>query len=211
MRLFSLLLASFLTVACGSGVQPPKAPPPPAPTASAEITFHGPFSAPEELKYKVQKAADIWAIQTRGLAKIEIIWDDSAATKDLPVNHLFLLDSKTQEGFDKLHEDCGNNLMCMLSVVGLTTSGGIHNQEGVPVELTLFYDRMMPPFADYDTTVFVALHEMGHALGLPHTDASQAVMYPVVHKMKNVCLTKPDLALFCQVNECEDVQPVACE
>lgn len=198
---FSLACLTGLTVACAGTKLSPEGP---VATKPAVIQFHAPSNTPDNYKLEVEKAAEVWALQTRGLAQISVSWDDVKEG-----NTLTVMSTQSPEGFKKLYGDCGPDLQCLMGVVGLTTSGGIHNPWGIPVEMTLFADRALE--AGPNVLMQVTLHEMGHALGLPHSDAVQAMMYPMIIDTKHVCLRKPDLALFCQVNDCGSTDLIACE
>ena len=57
----------------------------------------------------------------------------------------------------------------------------------------------------------VCLHEMGHALGLPHVESVQSIMYPSVSPSRTTCLKQADLRAFCDVNDCGTHKMLPCE
>ena len=87
------------------------------------------------------------------------------------------------------------------------TSGGIHNPAGSRVIGGFVADRI----SSLGVRTQVMIHEFGHALGLPHVGARQAMMYPSADPHRTDCLKKPDLVAICDVNECGKYKMIPCE
>lgn len=166
-----------------------------------------------------QKAADIWHRQTGGLAIIVLDWDldfssiSNLAEQQLSLHHLVV---RAESGM-RIVQDADDDSCPPDNVItpwdehqctlGWMTSGGIHNPFHRPIHGAFVVDRI----ADSNLQLLVMLHEFGHALGLPHVDAVQAIMYPSAIRTKTACLRQADLQAFCQVNDCGSTKMVPCE
>lgn len=168
------------------------------------IVMHGDVAFSQEERAEIQRAEDMWSYQTSGMAHMAIIWD---------------LDFDKEEVLSKAEEEGWNTVVRLTSdmvivakadaeadmtvLAWVSPRGGMHR--GVPVSMSFVADRL--PSTRINSSFpsplsLVALHESGHVFGMPHSPAAQAIMYPT-YKVQRLCLTVPDLQLFCSVNVCD--------
>lgn len=179
------------------------------------FTMHGDTSFTKEERGLIEEAAGIWSKQTDGLATIRFVWDyvpgdlqseGQHASDNIVVKH-------TSKEPDIMQEDCDISEsqgyppgFCFpMLLAWVSPSGGIHNGED-RTELNFIPDR----YEGHDRWISVAIHEMGHVFGLPHSNFRQAVMWPS-NNVAKTCLKQPDLQAFCQANVCEGHTMKPCE
>lgn len=148
----------------------------------------------------------VWYKQTDGVASIGFVWDfvpgDPESEGKYASDHIVVRHTSFEPAIQE--EDCeiseamgyprGICVPALLAYV--SPSGGIHSG-AARTEMNFIPDR----YDGHDRWVSVAIHEMGHVLGLPHSNFRQAVMWPGNNTAKT-CLKQPDLAAFCSANDC---------
>lgn len=200
LRFLILLFLTGCSVSIGSII------PGGEPTRLAVATLHMDTDFTETERAELRQAADIWQKQTSGVANIVLVFDldfsslESLAEHQLKLHHMVVKADSTMDMVRAVDLEVAPGF-----VLGWMSSGGIHSK--LPVRGAFVMDRLATP----DIAVQVMIHEFGHVLGLPHSPARQAVMFPSVQKNATNCLKKPDLALFCQVNECGNATMIPCE
>lgn len=171
------------------------------------FTMHGDTSFNKEERGWIEEAAGIWSKQTDGLANIKFVWDyvpgesedDERKDDYTVVKHTSYEPAIVATDCD-ISEEAGlpPGVCVPMLMAWVWPSGGIHNTAGAAVSLNFIPDR----YDGKDRWISVAIHEMGHVFGLPHSSFKQAVMWPSNDPAKT-CLKQPDLQAFCQANVCE--------
>ena len=160
------------------------------------------FTPPE--RTDIALAAELWGIQTSGLAKITVIYDVDFASEPNIKQHVELSHNLVVRLQSYLVPEEG-----LLGYVG--PSGGIHNPYKVPLRMAFVTDRCEESSARTGGLPQVALHELGHALGIPHQEFVGAVMYKYAVRHQALCLKRADLAAFCVANDCKNHKMYPCE
>ena len=135
---FLLIVLSIILLAscsgCGVNALPPAKETPAAPSVpplepvkdSLSVAIHGDVHFTPKERQAVELALDLWKEQTDGAADIQVVWDldlDGALPTDQwPV--LIRLDG-TEPALTLA--DCEVSEKCSPVVLGITTSGGVHN------------------------------------------------------------------------------------
>lgn len=213
-------LFAFLVVlgACAAPVSIGNLLPGHEPTRAPVVTLHMDTDFTVDERAVIQAAADAWRKQTGGLAVITLDYDldftsvSNLAEHQLRGDHLVAraegwMDMVSYEDSDCPQDEPVTERNEHECVLGWVTSGGIHNPMGQPIHGAFVMDRLQEP----GLLIQVVLHEFGHALGLPHLGAIQAVMYPSAFAKRTACLKLPDLQAFCQVNACGNTKTYPCE
>lgn len=179
------------------------------------LVMHGDTSFTLEERGQIQEAAEIWRKQTSGLADLKVNWDynvnDPKSVAEHMEDHVIVrlrsddpqvvaidCEASEESGFPKG--------VCIPAVLAWVAGGGIHGTSHNPVYLAFIPDR----YPGHDVWVSVAIHEMGHVFGMPHSNVSSAVMAPF-NDPRKMCLKQPDLASFCSVNVCTGYEMHPCE
>lgn len=165
------------------------------------VTFHADVDFTARERLVIQDVAETWALQTGGMVLFKMVYDlDFRSTMNLAVH-------KSLSHSILIRRDSDNPLKDEDGVLGTTMpSGGIHLTGQVVVSLMTHHipnERVM-----WSTL----LHEFGHCAGLQHTEDPFAVMHPSINP-RNVgrCLTRPDIAELCRVNDCDGWAMKACK
>lgn len=133
-----------------------------------------------------------WFIQTNGMVNYIPVYD--LDFRD--INGLRMHAALRHNTLIKREQD--NPLVDEETVLGTTTpAGGVHLVGHISIAILMHHIKS-------ERVMFsVVLHELGHGVGMQHIEDPYAVLYPGINQ-RNVgrCLTKPDIAELCRVNDC---------
>lgn len=175
---------------------------------AASVVLHADKDFTVAEREVMYSAAAIWSRQTSGVADIQLVFDvdfESLMGLQEHVKNGHNLVLRAESWMDMvIREDAsvGHGV-----VLGWMTAGGIHNPGRLPVTGVFVEDRL----EDRNVALQTVIHEFGHVLGLPHVPSVQSIMYPGIIRSRKACLKRPDLAAFCQVNDCGTSKMLPCE
>jgi hypothetical protein len=129
---------------------------------------------PEQV-VKLKAAVSEWDISLNGWLKFEYVTEKGA-------DHLIVIRGEDQQ---KLQDD---GYAAVTYIVPWECGGGIEMPYNDPESWDKYF-------------VGLALHELGHALSLEHTDDHHTVMYPMVRKA-SLHITCADIVQFCDYSGC---------
>jgi hypothetical protein len=157
---------------------------------------HGPFYAAQgftdDQKAQIARAAAEWE---RVGVPVDIVWD-----VDPGIYHSRSL--KRRPGPPPVFK--GEHDPREIPHYGLTSDRTYMNGETVTIQL---WPDELEPQIQYRT----ALHEFGHALGIPeHSTVQGTVMYPMMQQAAD-CLTTVDVQLFCRDTGCDESKLSPCQ
>ena len=174
-------------------------------------TIHCDTAFTKEERASLLAAAELWNVQTSGVARITLVFDvDFESTRDIEshANSQENLMLRLESWMEIVQSEDGEQGALLLGVV--SPAGGIHNPWQKPLTVGFVVDRLDGKLSGVTLTQ-VALHEFGHVLGIPHQPGVAGIMFPSAIKAKDVCLKKSDLVAFCSVNECGTHRMHPCE
>jgi hypothetical protein len=180
--------------------------PDPEPTKGPVVHIHGDVDFTAQERMEVELAAEMWNLQTSGLAVATFDWDldfsdeDNVQTHKDEGHHVLIRMSSTMSEVGRI--DAKDD---QTTIAWVSPSGGIHNPWRVPVVIKFVIDRMNGKFFQ------VTLHELGHVFGVPHVTTVSGLMFPAYIHHSHKCMKKADLSAFCAVNECGDAKLFPCE
>lgn len=206
-RLVVLLLAVF-TTCCAVAPYPVDNPLKEGPTT---VVMHGDKDFTQHEREQFATASTQWFKQTDGLADITFVWDwEPTKEHEDDQNVIVMADSEAPEvqnvDCDSRGIERGTQYCEPMVLAWVYPSGGVHNPYHMKVTAVFIPER----YSSDGVFVSVAIHEFGHVLGLPHSPAPQAVMYPTQNAEK-LCLTVSDLADFCRYNWCDSRKMYPCD
>lgn len=172
----------------------------------AKTTLHMDVDFTPEERADADSAADTWSKQTGGQAKIDLVYD---LDFNDPIGLVRLQDANVvvrRESWMEAVKEADSETNCHGCVLGWMNAGGLHNPWGYQIHGAFVVDRINP--SDLRQ---VMLHEFGHALGVPHVQAVQGIMYPIAVHGKLACLRRVDITAFCSVNACDSRKTYPCE
>ena len=179
------------------------------PTIEPKAIVHCDTAFTTDERQQLFAAADLWKRQTSGLAEVTLVFDvDFASTSNIQ-NHVDLQHNMMLQLESWMPAVSDEGTAKTLGFV--SPSGGIHNPWHKPLTVGFVVDRVAPNGISDATLKQIALHEFGHVFGVPHQLAMNAIMFPSAVKTDSVCLKRPDLAAFCQVNDCGTRRMYPCE
>lgn len=175
------------------------------PVDAISITLHGDTEFTPMERDALRLAAEVWRIQTGGLANINIIYDldfdDVQSLRRYAWEHTLV--RMPSESDQVISMDCSARKDCRPSVLAWVKQPGKDDQY---VRMFLIHDRLKTQ----DARKQVALHEFGHVLGLGHTQDQKSIMYPT-YQPRDFCLKEADMKAFCAAHEgCKHVETYWC-
>lgn len=169
------------------------------------VEFHADRDFTTAERWQIAQAANLWKLQTGDLVEFRIRYDvDFSSTSNIKAHRADNLLVRWEDNYRvvrALDDMAGGRVLGFVDQIG-----GIHNPAGKPVHMFIVADR-------HDTQKRfrqTALHEFGHVLGLYHSHSITAVMYPSSQDRKAVCLSRADLHIFCDVNNCDGATVYPC-
>jgi len=181
------------------------------------LTFHADTAFTFKEREAIRVATDQWFYQTGGNVNIHVIYDlDFGSLESLAVHFFGRHDliKRMESWMSKIVEEDeaaalrhgtwrgGPGAPVLYGQTSLF--GGIHARKpGEPLIVLLVADRL-----DYDYAMFeqVTMHELGHILGMEHTNRP-GIMRSPFETAKRSCLKAPDLDEFCAKNKCKTTFP----
>lgn len=197
---FIVLLAA--SIACVAPLDPPLVPVKSAAPCAVTIGFHGDIGFTPAERMDIESSMTAWRTATDGAACLSVTWDlnpDSIDNLHTHQDHNVILRLPSETSIVETLDELADGV-----VLGFVfPPGGIKTHK--PVRLFLVYDRLANRVGE------VSMHELGHAMGMQHTRDPWSVMYFASTEESPKCLTRPDMAEFCRVNDCTGHSVKVCE
>ncbi len=170
----------------------------PGQSSEPTITFHVDtrFTAPERDCLEV--SAGIWRGQTTGLANVKFKYDYNVSNVGSVLENklndrLVRWVSTTPDVVEREKREPDEEPWTLLGLA----DGKVTDVIRTPIQVSLVMDRL----EDRHKCILTALHEFGHALGLPHLGKLTDIMYPAVYPPRSACLKHEDLLVFAAINK----------
>lgn len=196
---FMALIA--LSLACVTNA-PPKVPQPTMGPCTVSLNFHGDIEFTPAERLDIESSMKAWKTATDGAACLSVSWDLNFDSMENVASHeddnVILKVHSMVSIIQTLDEQADG------AVLGFVfPPGGVKTHK--PVRLFLVYDRLMNRMGE------VSMHELGHSMGMQHTRDPWSVMFFASTPESPKCLTRPDMAEFCRVNDCTGHSVKVCE
>lgn len=180
------------------------------PTNEPKVVFHADVRFSQQTKDCIVYGATKWAEQTDGVAEATVEFDYNGSDIGSMAEHVFdskielwsRFEERTAQADAENKAKCERtkkdpSVLCVGTILGrVTPAGGVKGSLGGQISMILVEDR----FEDEHACKLVALHEFGHAFGVPHLSNPAAIMYPEIRTQNTECLKELDLTAFCTVN-----------